>query len=165
MPDKHSIGNSWADKLANMAVDGILEEDKIREDSSVSLVKVPVPVVYIKNYINISYNHKDSAKKLGAKWDINKKKWYYEDNLNDDNISSIKELEELSAAEKTFFNEGGVDNTNTDENGSAKIHIKIPFKNKDAVKKLGCRWDAEKKSWYYLENLDKNKINDIMKLT
>ena len=163
--DKHSIGNSEADKLANMAVNGILEEDKIREESSVSLVQVPVPVVYIKNYINISYNHKDSAKKLGAKWDINKKKWYYEDNLKEDNIISIKELEELSAAEKTSVKEGGADNTNTDENGSAKVHIKIPFKNKDAVKKLGCRWDAEKKSWYYLANLDKNKINDIMKLT
>jgi hypothetical protein len=71
----------------------------------------------------------------------------------------------LSAAEKTSVKEGGADNTNTDENGSAKVHIKIPFKNKDAVKKLGCRWDAEKKSWYYLANLDKNKINDIMKLT
>jgi len=166
LPDKHSIGNSEADKLANMAVNGILEEDKIREDSHVSLVQVPVPVVYIKNYINISYNHKDSAKKLGAKWDINKKKWYYEDNLKEDNIISIKELEELSAAEKTSVKDRGTtDNTNTDENGSAKVHIKIPFKNKDAVKKLGCRWDAEKKSWYYLANLDKNKINDIMKLT
>jgi ribonuclease HI len=165
LQDKHSIGNSEADKLANMAVNGILEEDKIRENSHVSLVQVPVPVVYIKNYIDISYNHKDSAKKLGAKWDINKKKWYYEDNLKEDNIISIKELVELSAAEKTSAKEGGKDNTNTPENGNAKVHIKIPFKNKDAVKKLGCRWDAEKKSWYYLADLDKNKINDIMKLT
>lgn len=168
--DKHSIGNSEADKLANMAINGVLAEDNVfnkdPDNSNVQAqaqVQVPVPVVYIKNYINISYNHKDSAKKLGAKWDINKKKWYYEDNLKEDIVSSIKELEILSLAEKIAVKDGGSDNT--DENGSAKVHIKIPFKNKEAVKKLGCRWDAEKKSWYYLANLDKNKINDIMKLT
>ena len=36
---------------------------------------------------------------------------------------------------------------------------------KDNVKKLGCKWDPEKKSWYYMSNTDKNKISEIMKLT
>jgi hypothetical protein len=45
-----------------------------------------------------------------------------------------------------------------------KIYVKIPFKNKDAVKKLGCRWEPEKKSWYYMSNLEKNKIDSIKKL-
>ena len=47
----------------------------------------------------------------------------------------------------------------------SKVYIKIPFKNKDSVKKLGCKWDPEKKSWYYLSNIDKNKVSEIMKLT
>jgi hypothetical protein len=45
-----------------------------------------------------------------------------------------------------------------------KVYVKIPFKNKDAVKKLGCRWEPEKKSWYYLSNHEKNKIDSIKKL-
>ena len=48
---------------------------------------------------------------------------------------------------------------------NSKVYIKIPFKNKDNVKKLGCKWDPEKKSWYYMSNTDKNKISEIMKLT
>jgi ribonuclease HI len=170
LPDKHSMGNSEADRLANFAVSGSL--DCNHRDISVNseiepILNVPVPVVYIKNYINISYEHKDSAKKLGAKWDLNKKKWYYEDNLKEDNISSIKELESSSVAEKIAAKDGGnsSERGNESEKGNEKVHIKIPFKNKDAVKKLGCRWDADKKSWYYLANIDKNKISDIMKLT
>jgi hypothetical protein len=58
----------------------------------------------------------------------------------------------------------GNEEKNNSENNS-KIYIKIPFKNKDSVKKLGGRWDPEKKSWYYLSTLDENKIKDIMKLT
>ncbi len=30
----------------------------------------------------------DAVKKLGCKWDMNKKKWYYEDNISEENIKS-----------------------------------------------------------------------------
>lgn len=39
---------------------------------------------------------------------------------------------------------------------SEKIYVKIPFKNKDAAKKQGARWDPNLKSWYYYSN-NKNK--------
>jgi len=160
LSDKHSIGNSEADKLANMAVnDGILREEteSFKYKNQDNLVT--------KNYVYISYIYKDDAKKLGAKWDMNNKKWYYEDNIKEDNILSIKNIELLSIAEKE---------KNTNENGkigeenkldNSKVYIKISFKNKDNAKKLGCKWDPEKKSWYYMSNLDKNKIDEIIKLT
>jgi len=120
-----------------------------------------------KNYINIAYAYKDNVKKLGAKWDMNNKKWYYEDNLNEDNIKSIKEFEVLSSVEKETVKEKAEKNKSREENtlDNSKVYIKIPFKNKDNVKKLGCKWDPEKKSWYYMSNTDKNKISEIMKLT
>jgi hypothetical protein len=45
-----------------------------------------------------------------------------------------------------------------------KVYIKIPFNNKDTAKNLGCRWEPEKKSWFYMSNHDKNKIEGIKKL-
>ena len=45
---------------------------------------------------------------------------------------------------------------------SEKKYIKIPYKNKDHAKKLGCRWDPNLKSWYYFSN-NKNK-DSIIKL-
>ena len=64
--DVHSIGNDWADRLANLAI-GVVEKK----------------VVNLKIYLTVSYAEKDAAKKLGAKWDPKKKKWYcLEDNIN-----------------------------------------------------------------------------------
>ncbi len=161
LTDKHSIGNREADKLANMAVNGSLSED-----TEISKYKKPRDDI-AKNYINVSYTYKDNVKKLGAKWDMNNKKWYYEDNLNEDNIKSIKEFEVLSFVEKETVKEKAAKSDSREENSldNSKVYIKIPFKNKDNVKKLGCKWDPEKKSWYYMSNTDKNKISEIMKLT
>ena len=81
--DTLSKGNEWADKLANLSIE---EEccpyskiDNIIDNSS------------DKIYINVPFENKDFAKEYGAKWDIHKKKWYYNNNLSKDNISILKE--------------------------------------------------------------------------
>ena len=55
--DEHSIGNAEADRLANESI-GVfgVKDDKI--------------------YLNVQYAEKEDAKKLGAKWNPKKKKWY-----------------------------------------------------------------------------------------
>lgn len=66
--DIHSIGNDEADRLANEAIGvkpGTLERKK-------------------KTYINVPFNRKDEAKFAGAKWDVKKKKWYFEDSIPKD---------------------------------------------------------------------------------
>jgi len=69
--DKHSIGNYYADLLANRAI-GVDPELKQKAN---------------KIYINVSYAEKEEAKALGAKWDAGKKQWYsYEDNKNKEEL-------------------------------------------------------------------------------
>lgn len=138
LQDEHSIGNYHADRLANLAI-GIDVESK------------PVTT---KNYITISYANKDEAKKLGAKWDSKEKKWYYGDDISEDNKRELNIIE-LSCIENNalvpIIEE------------SEKKYVKIPYKNKDSVKKLGAKWDPGLKSWYYYEN-NKNK-EAILKLS
>jgi len=93
--DKHSIGNSHADRLANIAVNPNYKEQD--EDVEIDRFKnLSVAASSAKNFINVSYTYKDAVKKLGCKWDMNKKKWYYEDNISEENIKSIKDIENLS---------------------------------------------------------------------
>lgn len=67
--DLHSKGNDMADKLAFNAL-GIAHKEKIN-----------------KIYLNVPFSQKDDAKKLGAKWDRSKKKWYVlENNKNKDDL-------------------------------------------------------------------------------
>jgi ribonuclease HI len=157
LSDEHSMGNAEADRLANLAV-GIVVSVAVPDCLDNTLISnIKEAAKYEKHYINIKIEFKDSVKKLGAKWDLSCKKWYYEDNIADANKKEILEIETKS------LNSAPSD-TWTDDNIHKKIFVKIPFTNKDAVKKLGCRWEPEKKSWYYMSNLEKNKIDSIKKL-
>jgi ribonuclease HI len=65
--DKHSIGNYYADLLANQSIN--LHQK----------TKTSNPRIYLK----VKYADKDEAKTKGARWDADKKSWYiYEDNKN-----------------------------------------------------------------------------------
>jgi len=66
--DKHSIGNYYADLLANNSI-----------NLTPNIHKSITPRIYLK----VPYANKDDAKIKGAKWDATKKSWYiFEDNPN-----------------------------------------------------------------------------------
>lgn len=68
--DVHSIGNDYADKLANQAIG--LEE---------------CPYKSAKIYLEVPFAKKGEIKKIGGLWDANKKKWFiYDNNINKDMI-------------------------------------------------------------------------------
>tara|TARA_B110000046_G_C13012885_1_gene407462 strand:- start:1354 stop:2037 length:684 start_codon:yes stop_codon:yes gene_type:complete len=61
LKDEHSIGNEHADRLANL---------------SIGVESCPYQRIKSKIYLNVPYDEKDEAKKMGAKWDKSKKRWY-----------------------------------------------------------------------------------------
>ena len=61
LQDEHSIGNEHADRLANL---------------SIGVTSCPYQRIKNKIYLNVPFDEKDEAKKLGAKWDKSKKRWY-----------------------------------------------------------------------------------------
>jgi ribonuclease HI len=70
--DRHSIGNYYADLLANKS---------INNDSPKEIKTKP------KIYLKVSYQQKDEAKALGARWDATKKQWYiFDDNKNKEEL-------------------------------------------------------------------------------
>jgi ribonuclease HI len=74
--DRHSVGNYYADKLANASI-----IDKTKDKKAPTLPKI---------YLNVPYSKKDLAKEKGARWDAGKKKWYIHDNnSNKDELISI----------------------------------------------------------------------------
>ena len=69
--DTHSIGNDNADKLANIAIG--LENCPYEKPNKI--------------YFKVPFIKKDEIKKLGGKWDRDKKKWFvYENNNNIEKI-------------------------------------------------------------------------------
>ena len=117
--DEHSYGNEQADKLANDAI-GVETLKRIS--------------------LSIPFDSKDKAKELGAKWDKDLKRWYYEGN-EDDIIEQLKKLE------------------------IKEHYLNIAFADKDKAKGLGAKWDGNVKKWFYLDNLDTDKIAKLLKLS
>lgn len=119
LDDEHSYGNEQADKLANNAI-------------GVKTIK--------KIVLNIPFDSKDIAKELGAKWDKDIKKWFYE-GVDTMIIEQLKKLE-------------------------VKQHyLNIVFADKNKAKELGAKWDANIKKWFYVDSLDVDKITELLKLS
>ena len=52
----------------------------------------------------------------------------------------------------------------TDVSNDKKNYIKISFAKKNLAKSYGAKWDPITKSWYYLDNLDSEKITKLKEL-
>jgi len=69
--DKYSIGNYYADLLANKAIG--IDPSVVKQSNKI--------------YLNVPYAKKEDAKSKGARWDAGKKQWYiYEDNKNKEEL-------------------------------------------------------------------------------
>ncbi len=74
--DIHSKGNDGADKLANKAIG--VEECPYNVSTKETSNKI---------YLNVPFTKKEEIKKLGGKWDQEKKKWYiFNDNIYKNDI-------------------------------------------------------------------------------
>lgn len=62
--DSHSIGNMHADRLASQA------------SSYSGTTNAAVAASPARQYLNVPYTKKDEAKRMGARWDKTKKRWY-----------------------------------------------------------------------------------------
>lgn len=81
--DYLSKGNEKADYLANMAI-GLKECPYSNIEQIIDN--------NIKNYLNVPFSQKEDAKELGCKWDKDKKKWFYYNNINPENIEKLEKL-------------------------------------------------------------------------
>jgi len=117
--DEHSLGNKGADLLANLAIGNTQcpYSDSIEKDEKV--------------YINISFENKDKAKKLGAKWDIKKKSWYYNISLDTHNKEKLNILSKNIQTDKkhkdidSFFPKNNKELFNIDEDPTESLYEEI----------------------------------------
>ena len=78
LTDIHSLGNQEADRLANLSINPEAKTTLVKDESKTILVKDESKTSTSKEkiYIDVPFAKKDEAKKLGCRWDPDKKKWY-----------------------------------------------------------------------------------------
>jgi len=140
--DVHSRGNAEADRLARLSI-GETDESIEKKESNREIILDWV-----------SFDNKDQAKALGAKWDVKKKLWYAPSNISKENMDGLVELKTT----KTVITTTPKQPPSTEP----RTYIKVSFSQKDKAKALGARWDASVKSWYYIaSHLSEEKIREL----
>ena len=131
--DIHSKGNSEADRLANLAV-GCVKSDS-------DIIK-----------LDICYFNKDKAKELGARWNQEYKYWYINSTkTSEENLKQLFELKNAGDVAQSQNTPVTLTMQSSIPASEKKNYIKIQYADKDKAKKLGAKWDATAKSWYYLD--------------
>lgn len=101
--------------------------------------------------LDVPYDDRAEAKALGARWSPEKMTWYILSTMDKEKFKKW-----IPADGNTKMPSGNVAK-------AKKIPIKVPFDDKDEVKSLGARWSSEKKTWYILSTMDKNKFAKWLK--
>ncbi len=107
-------------------------------NTAISTLVADVPItkkkISIQTYINVPYDDKDEAKRLGAFFDMNSKMWY------------VPEGRDVNKFTKWLSN-GKITKT-----VPKKVYLNVSYDDKNKVKSLGARWDKDKKKWYTYSN-------------
>lgn len=132
--DKHSKGNAEADRLARLSIGK-------QEASNADIISLDW----------ITFDTKDAAKALGAKWNQKKKTWYIESDISEEAMQELIKLQTYKIAQQS--------------SSACKKYLQIPYAKKEVAKSLGARWDSSVKSWYYVDGQiseeNKNKLSAL----
>lgn len=135
--DEHSVGNAEVDKMANTAAN-VAAGRPVEEVEENTIIR-----------LNIPFSNKDKAKELGARWNVSKKYWYINTKyVEQEAVDALMKLQEETETDSATMFAKPAKPVETEK----KKYIKVSFANKDKAKKLGARWDAVVKSWYYVED-------------
>jgi len=91
---------------------------------------------------------------------VKKGKFYNLDYYMKDNEKTLEEIT-LEDAKIVIENFNSFKNRKKPE--GEKTYIKVKYADKNKVKALGAYWDKDKKSWYFCENLEESKKQELMK--
>lgn len=89
-----------------------------------------------REYLSVPYSDKDAAKAGGAKWDKDKRQWYYPDKsavppaLNQYRKGSTESRERQ------------------DQDVKQRAYLDVPYDEKDKAKRAGAQWDSKRRQWY-----------------
>jgi phage/plasmid primase-like uncharacterized protein len=143
LPDfrRDNRGTDWNDLAASEGKGAVLAQISQRMTECGIAVKV-APYRDLREYLDVPFANKDTAKDLGARYDTQAKQWYIPSGteqaafapwFKDKTVSVVKEPTARDVPKPTYLN--------------------VPFREKDEAKQLGALWDKEQRSWYVPANV------------
>src|SRR4029453_8246210 len=97
---------------------------------------------------------KDQLKELGAKWDSEKNHWYHTEKEVAPRAQGVVDKTIAAKAQDLVTNR------------AEKHYIpEVPYKLNEQLKQMGCRWDAEARSWFHTDPEIGRQANQLVQET
>ena len=96
-----------------------------------------------RTWLNVPYTARNTAKKLGARWDRDNKRWYAPEGVD---LAPLRPFLSEQQQERDMAVSGSVSTVERRAEKPTALHV--PYEDKELAKKLGARWDRERKQWY-----------------
>ncbi|CAK0836482.1 unnamed protein product [Prorocentrum cordatum] len=115
-----------------------------RSHSAPDTLAVPTPAG--RTYLEVPFPEKDEAKALGAKWDPDQQKWFAEPGAGAAGVARWLPRRAAGGAERRPPEAAGVAQAYPAK--PWRTYLQVPFKEKDAAKLVGARWDPDRRQWF-----------------
>lgn len=96
-----------------------------------------------RTWLNVPYTSRNTAKKLGARWDRDNKRWYAPEGVD---LAPLRPFLSEQQQERDMAASGSASTVERRAEKPTALHV--PYEDKELAKKLGARWDRERKQWY-----------------
>ena len=96
-----------------------------------------------RTWLNVPYTSRNTAKKLGARWDRDNKRWYAPEGVD---LAPLRPFLSEQQQERDMAVSGSASTVERRAEKPTALHV--PYEDKELAKKLGARWDRERKQWY-----------------
>ena len=103
---------------------------------------VPQEASLEKTWLNVPYTSRNTAKKLGARWDRDSKRWYAPEGVD------LAPLRPFLSEQQQERDMAVSDSSTVERRAEKPTALHVPYEDKELAKKLGARWDRERKQWY-----------------
>lgn len=104
---------------------------------------VPQETSSEKTWLNVPYTSRNTARKLGARWDRDNKRWYAPEGVD---LAPLRPFLSEQQQERDMAVSGSASTVERRAEKPTALHV--PYEDKELAKKLGARWDRERKQWY-----------------
>ncbi len=102
-----------------------------------------------KHYIDVPYQDKEEAKRLGAKWDRKGASWYFTDQADKSLFGRWLEFTPSSERLTQTQNSAQTPNLSAETSDTdERTYLAVPYAERLQAKKLGAKWDKVAKSWF-----------------
>ncbi|CCE25800.1 strawberry notch-like NTP hydrolase domain-containing protein [Methylotuvimicrobium alcaliphilum] len=106
-----------------------------------------------RTYINVPYQEKDDAKKLGARWDRQERSWFIPPGVDPEPFANWTTHKSNDSVDRPIDYEP-VSPVKNDK----REYLAVPYGERNAAKAAGALWDKVAKSWYVGPNAQRDEL-------